>query len=211
MNISTSGRRFTAEASTVFSLIRYAYGLKHYQVEPGGSRLPLDDAMYDIAALTEGQGVPTRDEFGQMLQGLLADRFKLEVHRETRNMPVYVLVTGKSGTKFKESAPGTAAAGLTSAKGRNYEVTWKATTLDGFLSGLWTGLDLEIVNRTGLTGTYDIQLTYTPENLIARRPEPDSDISIFDAVREQLGLRLAREAVEVEVLVVDRVERPSAN
>jgi uncharacterized protein (TIGR03435 family) len=70
-------------------------------------------------------------------------------------------------------------------------------------------LDRPVLDKTGLTGTYDIRLTYTPENRMSRGPEPDLDVSIFTAVQEQLGLRLVQQKADVEILVVDHVEKPS--
>src|ERR1700677_3081639 len=83
---------------------RPAYHLKNYQVS-GTTPLMADDSRYEITAKAEGEAAPTEDEFRQMLQSLLAGRFKLKVHREMREMPVYELMVGKNGPRFKQSAP----------------------------------------------------------------------------------------------------------
>ena len=85
-------------------------------------------------------------------------------------------------------------------------------TMEGLVEQISNAfLDRPVVDKTGLTGTYDIRLTYTPENWMSRGPEPDLDVSIFTAVQEQLGLRLVQQKANVEILVVDHVENPSEN
>jgi len=209
--ISTSGSRLNAEAANLRRLIMYAYGLRNYQIS--GTAPAVTDATprYDIVAKAEGDSVPTKDEFRQMLQLLLADRFKLKVHREPREMPVYALVVGKNGPKFKQSAAGASPDIHYAASGRNYEVTMLKATMDDLLSAIENSLiDRPVVDKTGLTGTYDIKMTYIPD-IKANRDTPDlSDISIFTAF-EQLGLKLEAQKAMVEILVVDHVEQPSVN
>jgi uncharacterized protein (TIGR03435 family) len=177
----------------------YAYNLRNDQVSRTTSLLTVGDTMYDIVAKAEGEGTPTRAEFRQMLQSLLADRFKLEVHREMKEMPVYALVVGKNGPKLKESAPDADPWAHTGVSGRNYEVTMPKATMEGLVKEISNAafLDRPVLDKTGLTGTYDIRLTYTPENRMSRGPEPDLDVSIFTAVQEQLGLRLVQQKADV--------------
>jgi uncharacterized protein (TIGR03435 family) len=210
--ISTSGPRLNADAANLMRLITYAYNLRSYQVSGAPPHLALGDARYDIVAKAEGDSAPTKDEFRQMLQQLLADRFKLKVHRETREMPVYELVVGKNGPKFKESAPGASPGAHYAASGRNYQVTIPKATMDDVLNAIENSLlDRPVLDKTGLTGTYDIRMTYAPD-IKANRETPDlSDISIFTAVEQQLGLKLVAQKAMVEILVVDRVEDPSEN
>lgn len=212
MGISTSGPRLNAECETVLGLIMYAYNLKNFQV----SRTPLlalGDAFYDIVAKAEGDVAPTKAEFRQMLQLLLADRFKLTVHREMQEMPVYALVVGKNGLKFKESAPDASPMGHYHWTGRNNEDTIPKASMDDVVNAIANSmLDRPVLDKTGLTGTYDIKLTYTPDRKSNRESEPDlSDISIFTAVQDQLGLKLEAQKAKVQILVVDRVEKPSEN
>src|ERR1051326_5502447 len=96
IDIGTAGTRLNAEAESVRGLIMYAYNLKHYQVIVTRHLRPIDAISYDIRAKAEGDRVPTDAEFRHMLQSLLADRFKLKIRRETRDMPVYELVVGKN-------------------------------------------------------------------------------------------------------------------
>jgi uncharacterized protein (TIGR03435 family) len=211
IDISTAGPRFTAEAQPVGGLITWAYDLKNYQVS-AAPNLPLSDAFYDIGAKAEGDGAPSRAEFRQMLQTLLADRFKLKVHRETREMQVYALVVGKNGPKLKESSPDANPMAYFDVAGRNYRVTRAKATMDEVVQAIGNSfLDRPVLDKTGLTGTYNLSLTYTPD-IPTNRGEPDpNDISIFTAVQEQLGLKLEPQKAPIEVLVVDSVEKPSEN
>jgi uncharacterized protein (TIGR03435 family) len=207
MDVVTSGTRLSTEASNLLGLILFAYKLRNYQVVVNSS-LVTNDERYEIAAKAEGDRPPTKDEFRRMMQELLADRFKLAFHREQREMQVYGLAVGKNGPKFKESPPDADPMGHISG-GRNDTLNLPKATMED-LVGLINGLDHPVVDRTGLTGVYGIKLTYTPENRITRAAEPE-DVSIFTAVQEQLGLRLVPQKTEIEILVVDHVEKPSGN
>jgi uncharacterized protein (TIGR03435 family) len=148
-----------------------------------------------------------------MLQSFLAERFQLKIHREMNDTPVYALVVGKSGPKFKESSPDADPTIWVGGSGANYQVTMSKGSMEDLaqhLSG--TALDGPVVDKTGLTGVYNLQLTYKPEFSTNRRTEPDlSEIDIFTAVQDQLGLRLEAQKAPLEILVVDRVEHPTEN
>jgi uncharacterized protein (TIGR03435 family) len=213
IGVSTSGQRLEGQAEMVRGLIMWAYNLKNYQISsPEKVYSAVGDTMYDIVAKAEGEGIPTKAEFRQMLQLLLADRFKLKVHTESHEMPVYGLVVGKNGPKFKESAPDGNPMGRLTVSGRNYVVTMAKASMDDLVNAVANSfLDRPVVDKTGLTGTYEINLTYTPATR-ANLSEPDlSDISIFTAVQEQLGLKLEPQKGTVDVMVVDHVEKPSVN
>lgn len=213
VSISTSGPRLNANAASLAILIMYAYDLKSYQVPRTPPLLALGDEFYDIEAKAEGEAAPTRAQFGQMLQSLLTDRFKLKVHRERREMPVYALVVGKNGPKFKESAPDASPdTHYAAGDGRNYEITMPKARMESLLGAIENSLtDRPVLDKTGLTGTYNIKMTYTPATK-ANLETPDlSDISIFAAVEQQLGLKLEAQKAMIEVLVVDHIEKPSVN
>jgi uncharacterized protein (TIGR03435 family) len=209
INITTSGPLLRAEAEFVNGLVLYAYNLKNYQLDwaPG---LKFDESMYDIVAKAEGDGEPTKDEFRQMLQSLLADRFKLKVHREQREMPVYALVVGKNGPKFKESGPDAPLFGNHTVNGRNQTMALPKATMEQVASELPLYAGRPVLDKTGLTGTYAIRLEATPKFRMDRDPDA-GDISVFTAVQDQLGLRLEAQKAMVEVLVIDHVEKPTDN
>ena len=149
-----------------------------------------------------------------MMQALLSERFKLQVHHEMREMPVYELVVAKNGPKLKASA----AHGQTHAEvgpvggrnGRNYQVTLTKASIDDLIEMIegHPGMDRPVVNKTGLTGAFDMKLVYTPDPM--KDPEP-GDVSLFVAVQEALGLKLESQKAKFDFVVVDHAERPSGN
>jgi uncharacterized protein (TIGR03435 family) len=212
INVSTAGPRLTADAETAAGLIMWAYNLKNYQLERSAALLAAGDDMYDIVAKAEGDGTPTKAAFREMLQTLLADRFKLRMRRETREMPVYALTVDKGGPKFKESAPDASEMGRINMNGRNNVETYPRITMDRFTAQLANaGLDRPTVDETGLTGTYEIKLTYTQEFRMARGDPEPTDISVFSALQNQLGLKLIPKKGNVEMLIVEHVEKPTGN
>jgi uncharacterized protein (TIGR03435 family) len=212
IGVFTAGQRLTGEACMVQFLIMWAYDVKNFQVAPSAALAGLGNIPYDIAAKAEGEGAPTKAEFRAMLQRLLADRFKLKLHREMRETPVYGLAVGKSGPKFKEAPLDDSAYSRTSVDGRNYVLTMPTVTMDGLADMLMNiGIDRPVVDRTGLKGTYEIKLTYTPQRRVGRDEPDPGDLSVFTALQEQLGLRLVPQSASVEFLVVDHVEKPAGN
>jgi uncharacterized protein (TIGR03435 family) len=206
----TSGRDVYANI-TVLILIRIAYDVQGYQI--AGAPRWLGDQFYDIAAKAGGESAPTQAELRQMLQKLLADRFQLKVRRETRELPVYALVVGKGGILMKESGPDARHSFMIPGPGR-----WKVSKLNmGHLAGdLTREVGRTVVDLTGLTGSYDFTLEWTPEQ--ASVPSPDGAAppdaggpSIFTAVQQQLGLKLESRKHPIDMLIIDQVEKPSAN
>jgi uncharacterized protein (TIGR03435 family) len=210
--ISTSGNRFTAQAKNIVTLLMYAYNVRSYQVVHTPALDILGDDRFDIVATASGDGVPTTEEFRQMLQSVLTERFKLRVHREQREMSVFSLMLGKDGLKFHESPPDAKLAQNYAASGRNYVVVLSKASMDDLLNAIENSYpDRPVRDRTDLVGRYEIKLTYTP-NIKPNRdtgPQPE-DINIFTAV-ERIGLILRPEKAMVETLLVDHLEWPSAN
>jgi uncharacterized protein (TIGR03435 family) len=194
---SSSGARLTLEGDLPVYLIMEAYNLKIYQVSfavPEPERI-----YYDIFAR-------------QMLQTLLADRFKLKVHRETKEMPVYALLVGKNGPKFKESASDAVSAGRGGPNGRNQYIARTKATMEDLAQDIGNSflVGRPVLDKTGLTGTYGYRIEATPQAWIDNNPEL-SDIGVFAAVQEQLGLKLEPQKAAVEILVVDHIEKPTQN
>ena len=180
-----------------------AFGVAGDQIAgvPGEFRYPL---AYEIDA-TYPTGTP-RDQVMLMLQGLLADRFKLVTHRETRATLVYALVIAKGGPKLKVSS----ADAMSSKNPRRGHVEYQKVTMAmlaaRFRGSGWT--DRPVLDKTGLTGEYDLVLDWTPDDVKA---DDLSAPSLFTAVQEQLGLRLEAQTAPREFLVVDRAEKPGGN
>ena len=127
-------------------------------------------------------------------------------------MPVYAMVIGKNGIKFKESAPDELPKQFHGVYGRNQSIELVQGTMDVLAEGIPRSLfiDRPVVDETGLTGKYDIKLEATPEFRINNNPQP-GDVSTFTAIEEQLGLKLEATKTPIEVLVVDHLEKPSEN
>jgi uncharacterized protein (TIGR03435 family) len=193
---TTPGGRLEATNSNMRALIRYAYNVKDFQVE--GAPRWFDAARYDVSAKAPAKA--TTPEIRVMVQKLLAERFALVIHRETKEIPVYDLARGKQGARVKENLEGDTA--VASGSG---EIRGTKMTMTMLANQLATALGRPVINKTGLQATYDVDLHWSPEG------DPDQP-SIFAAVQEQLGLRLEAAKGPVEVLVIDSVNRvPVAN
>ena len=212
-------------AVTVKTLIGLAYRVQEFQISGGPNWIGSD--RFDVEGKTEDRSADP-DRLRLMLQALLEDRFQLKLHRETRDSAVYDLTPAKGGIKIKPSADQSAAIDGPSATGApnhgNMRVgagslTGNAVTLTLFAKLLSQRLDRPIIDKTNLAGRYDIRLQWTPDpgenpldpggNVLPL--ENNSEPSIFAAIQEQLGLELKAARGLVEMLVIDRVERPNEN
>ena len=234
MMVADASGRFTAVGIAPVMLIRTAYGLQDDQVVGGPEWLR--SARFDITAKAADGTPPTA--MGPMLQALLADRFQLTSHRETRELPIFAAVKargdGQLGPRLMANGcawditkppappkPGeTRCGGISEGVGR---MSLNAIPIPVFLQYLAPKVNRVIVDRTGLTGNFDIELQWTPDNLPPRQPGLPADQpirvngqdvdpngpSLFTAMQEQLGLKLDSTRAPVDVLVVDRLERPS--
>lgn len=208
---------------TLSDLIIFSYDLHPKQV----TGLPswADSDKYDITGRPDKPGNPSNAQSKIMMQKLLADRFQLKFHREKKELPAYTITVLKSGSKLKESAPESQfhmLFGGSPTGGVNFNVGQTTMAdLAGALQGVV--LDKPVVDQTGLTGKYDFILKFTPDatqltGLGPRPPtpvgaaaDPDAPPDIFTAFQQQLGLKLESTKAQVDVLVIDNVEKPSAN
>jgi uncharacterized protein (TIGR03435 family) len=220
---------------TLRDIIRNAYGLQRYQIV-GGPDWQAQDRFDITARAPEGS---TQPQMLAMVQTLLADRFKLRVHRETRDLPVYALVLARSdrrlGPKMQPASVDCAALAAARSRGENppipqpigerpvcgaqanpgrlmaggYAIPDFARNLSGFAGR-------PIIDRTGLSGTYDFELLWTPDEppptgvTLPGWYDPNGP-SLVTAVQEQLGLKLDATTGPVDVLVIDGAERPMAD
>ncbi len=209
------GGRFIAKGLNAKMLIQQAYGVRDFQISGAPSWASTD--RYEINA--KGEGNITRDDLKPMLQALLADRFKLTIQRETKDMPVYNLVVAKGGPKLKESEGGK---GDQVRMGRGLIEAQSASML-AITNVLSNQLGHAILDKTGLTGRYDLKLEWTPDEsqtAMIRQMHPDSPPpppldnggpSIYTALQEQLGLKLENSKGPVDMLVITRLEKPTEN
>jgi uncharacterized protein (TIGR03435 family) len=195
--IDSEHGRIAAHNVTLKRCIMGAYQIGPNQIFGGPDWL--DSARFEIIAKTDqnvGDGV-----LMLMLQTLLADRFKLAVHREAKPIQVYVLEVAKNGPKL-EKGDGTGA----KTESRRGRIEAANSTMDRFAEVVSRQVDLPVVNHTGLEGAFNFKLQWAPPNA------KDSDgPSIFTALQEQLGLRLRSQKTPVEVLVIDHAELPTEN
>jgi uncharacterized protein (TIGR03435 family) len=174
----------------------------------------IEDSEY--AAMQKMTPAQQHQRVALMEQSLLADRFRLKVHFETREMPVYALVVAKGGAKLNPAKNEESSRISTLANAREREMTAIGVTLEQFvLSPLVTGPagGRPVVDQTGLKGAFDFTLKWTPElaaSAAAKEVGVDAP-SFFTAIREQLGLLLVPSKAPVEVIVIDHIEQPSAN
>jgi uncharacterized protein (TIGR03435 family) len=147
-----------------------------------------------------------------MLQSLLADRFQLRFHREMRELPVYFLAVGKNGPAFRETPSGATRRAMHGVAGRKQTLDLSLASMEALAKDIHSSffIDRPVLDKTGLTGLYDIRLAATPEFRLRDGDEP-GDVDIFSAVQSQLGLKLESRKTDIEVLVVDHIEKPSAN
>jgi bla regulator protein blaR1 len=205
--------RFTAENATLRTIITFAFGVRGFQMSGGPSWL--DSDRFDIVAKPEGRSNPA--QLRQMVQSLLADRFKLKFHRETKEMRVLALVVGKNGPKLKPTKPeDDAARSNRGFQGGMGELTALGADMASLATRLSAIVGRPVIDRTALTGRFDFKLQWTPDHPVQMK-SPDEPVadgehgpSIFTAV-QQLGLKLEDQKEPVEIIVIDSVEKPSAN
>jgi uncharacterized protein (TIGR03435 family) len=138
-----------------------------------------------------------------MMQALLADRFALKVHHATKELPVYELVVAKTGSKLKRSASDIGG----NIMNGSARIDAHAVSMQSFVANLSFTVGRMVVDKTGLAGGYDFTLEFAPEGADPSDPRP----SLFTALEEQLGLKLIPSKGPVDVIVVDRIERPTEN
>ena len=134
-----------------------------------------------------------------MLQALLADRFALKIHRATKELPIYVLTVVDAGNRIRRAIPAEVHPIV--------ERLGDGGFIDNLAFSLTNTVGRMVVNQTGLTGGYDFTLEWAPEGADASDPRP----SIYPALEEQMGLKLKPAQGPVDTIVVDSIERPSAN
>jgi uncharacterized protein (TIGR03435 family) len=189
--------RLNIEAAELRQIVGLAYAVQRIRVLGGPGWA--DSDQFDIAAKAESADA-TRDEIRSMLQTLLAERFQLALHRETREMPAYSLVLAKSGSKLKAAAPDSKS-GMAPAVGPGGEerTVFGASPLKLLVNMLANSLGSPVVDKTALDGLYDYTFEW-----------PNAGSSLFASL-DELGLKLEAQKEPVEVLVMDRAEHPSTN
>lgn len=214
--------RFTTINVDLKSIVQWAWDLPQTRIVGGPSWL--GSARWNIEAKSDtaleaqkgADPVRAREQMRQMVQSLLADRFHLSVHSETRELPIYNLVVAKDGAKFLD----------TKAEGSKFD-RWNGrielqggdNTVAVLAEQLAETLGRVVVDKTGIAGRYKIALTWTPDDRAAppntassaTSSTDESGPSIFTALEEQLGLKLESSKGPVQVLVIDSAAMPTEN
>jgi uncharacterized protein (TIGR03435 family) len=222
----TPGGGLTVQNGTLKGVIEAAYDVRDFQILGGPGWVASD--RYDIFAKSLSGDPPPQPanrqedlrKTRQRLQALLAERFQLKVHRETKELPVFALVVGKNGSKLTESAeaPANSGAGIRSGCG---QMTGTRTPMSILAVVLSRQLSRPVLERTGLSGKYDFQLGWTPDEGPCPAP-PDGATpaaadsspelpSLLGALQEQLGLKLEPTKGPVEIIVIDHAEKAAEN
>ncbi len=206
----------------LLAFIMVAYNLSQQPIH--GDPLAGDSDLFDLNAKIDPADLPTTQltsrQLADMLQPVLADRFHLRVHYESRTLPVYNIVLAKGGLKMKQSAPlapGKPASPDGTPRGSCYHTSVgngirveRDCSMNDIRNILEGPSGRHLIDKTGLTGRYDFDLHWTPDDTPADSPLAGGP-SIFTAVQEQLGLKLESAKAPVEVLVIDSAQPPTPN
>ena len=209
--------RFVEKDYTLKLLIAAAYSLNPQTISGGPGWMESDH--FDITAVTPGEVRPTHEEQMTMLRSLLVERFKLTFHREQKELSIYALEVAKGGPKLNASTADAAApptVGPAQVSPKYVSLPARNATMGDFVTLMQRAiLDKPVVDKTGLAGRYDFDLQWAPDETQfggeLMTPTYTETAPLFSAIQEQLGLRLVATKGPVDALVVDKVERPSAD
>ena len=217
--------------ATLKTLITFAYDIRGFQVSGGPGWL--DSERYDLLAkpehaegpaqlkeMTDAQQKTAAERIRERLRMLLAERFRLAIHRESKEVPVYALTIGKNGSKLEESKEpdGANQSMSTNMNNGKAQMTARRIPMQHLANVLSGQLSRPVLDRTGLMGKYNFKMDWSAD-MSARGPDAAADAnaadpsgpSIFTAVQEQLGLRLESTKGPVEIIVIDSAEKASEN
>jgi uncharacterized protein (TIGR03435 family) len=218
IGIFVRGNTLDAEHVSLNSLVMFAYNLREVQLSGGPSwarsGVLVSSELYQVVAKASGDPPPSMEAFRQMLQTLLADRFKLQVRHVQKNLPVYNLLLNKGGPKLKASPEDAKLKFATSSVGRlGVRIAATHMTVQELIDhqlGLYP--DRPIFDKTGLAAPYDFTLAFAIENPPAgQETGPNDGPALVTAVQEQLGLKLVPGTAPFDTIVIDHAERPSEN
>jgi uncharacterized protein (TIGR03435 family) len=217
--ITVRGNSLVSENFSLTDYISFAYGVQKKQVT--GLPAWAEEAKFDITAKPDIDGIPNDKQLKGMVQKLLAERFQLAFHHDKKELSVYVLSVGKAGNKMTKSErdPNGLPGLFFPGKLGDLRVT-NATMAD--FTGLMQSavLDRPVLDQTGIAGRWDFKLTWTPDDsqfagFGAKIPPPTDSATappnLYTAIQEQIGLKLEATKANADVLVIDKVEKPSDN
>jgi uncharacterized protein (TIGR03435 family) len=214
--LTSRGRHSIAYNFTVIALISFAYGIHVRQIVGGPASLL--QTHFDIDGLPDIEGHPNIDQSKLMYRKLLASRFKLAFHRDSRELPAYAIVLAKGGPKLTKTG-GKPGDSTNFSYTNQIVLTVRNASMSDFAHGMQeTFMDKPVVDQTGLKDRFDFDLKWTPDEAQSSGQPPvfsgdnsDAQPGLYTAIQEQLGLKIVPTKAPVEVLVIDHLEPPSAN
>lgn len=211
--ISSNMDIYNATNVSLKMLLKDSYQIQDDMIE--GIPKAMESARFDIQSKVVDPDLDVLKKLDAaqrraMRRAILVDRFQLKVHTEVKTLPVYELSVAKDGPKFKAStSTGNGSSTNSNGVAHGTELKARNITMASFANTLFSEVHRTVADKTGLTGKYDLDMTWSPDD--RSTPDPDAGPSIFTALQEQLGLKLRSAKGPVEILVVDHVEMPSEN
>jgi uncharacterized protein (TIGR03435 family) len=207
---SMKGRQYTMVNRTVRAMLLFAYGLHKTQIVGGPGWIATE--RWDVQGVPDVPGHPNQEQAQILTRKLLEERFGLKVHKETKEMAVYAISVAKGGEKMARSVGDPNGGPDENESSNSSLVTMRMLnmTMGEFAPDLAFFLDRPAIDQTGLKGRYDFQLKWTADD--SRAPtDGTAPPGLFTAIQQQIGLKLEPAKAPVDVLIVDAVQRPSAN
>jgi uncharacterized protein (TIGR03435 family) len=209
-HLDASGRHVVFENEPVENLLWFGYHVQKNQIANAPEWVKTE--RWDVDGLADVDGEPNVAQLQALARKVLAERFGLKLHREQREMPVFALRAAKGGPKLmvNTSDPNGQPNEHRKAAGAGWHMyAFTNTSMPVFVLDILGSVDRPILDQTGLKGRYDFQLKWLTDE--SHSMDPDAPPGLFTAIQEQLGLKLEAVKAPVDVMVIDKVERPGAN
>lgn len=205
------GHHLTIENHTLNTMLLFAYGIHPRQIVDAPAWLGADH--YDIDGVLDTEGEPSLKQLEGIVKKLLADRFQLKFHLETRELAVYALTVAKDGPRLTKSKGDPNALGNENDQEHGGQMTMTITdmSMSQFVLIMQMITDRPVVDQSGLAGKWDFKWTWTSDENRVPPDIPNPAPGMFTAIQEQLGLKLEAKRAPADAFVIDHVERPSAN
>jgi uncharacterized protein (TIGR03435 family) len=213
---STNNTQFKTHNTSLADMMSFVYGIQVRQII--GAPAWVESEKWDVQAKLPPEGMPSAAQIKSMMGKLLAERFQLSFHRDKKELSVYAIVVGKDGPKLTKSTGDPNGGGSLFFRGLGH-LPARNVTMTDFAGVMQSAvLDRPVIDQTHLPGRWDFSLDWTPDefqftSLGPRPPAPtDSTLpNLFTAFQQQLGLKLESTKAMADVLVVDKVAKPSDN